>query len=86
MKRSILFATIVFTVFMSGCSAMDRTAFCRVAAAGGALGGLNPFALPCIANEIIDFRSKLVGSTSEITSPEKLVKTEMEVVAAVDSK
>jgi hypothetical protein len=65
MKRMIFFSLIALIAisFLSGCSSIDRKAFCASATtSGSALGVMNPFLLPCIVNSAVDVGSKLVKS------------------------
>jgi len=67
MYRSILFAAIILaSTTLTGCAAADRQAFCNsTAISGTALGVWNPFAIPCIANDLYELGTKVAKATKK---------------------
>lgn len=68
------FAILTFAIFMcTGCSTAND--FCKGVTAGSALGGLNPFALPCIAHDVVYIGGKAVALSSSSSGGNTEYKT-----------
>lgn len=68
MNKSIVGFIAALLVCMAGCSTTDRSNFCTGTTVG-AMGGFNPFAIPCIANTAVDVGTDVVSKLSADTVP-----------------
>lgn len=70
MKRTILFITIVCSVFTSGCAGLTRESICS-GIESSSLSLTNPLMIGCIATDIVAFGAKvasdLKGNSSSMT-------------------